>query len=62
MNPQNAAQDPLPGVDAERLEPPRPEKRRTTRRWDATDTFPYCDDSGAVSNLGPAPIVKEPLR
>lgn len=56
MNPQLAvAQDTLPGVDAERLEPPRLEKRRTTRRWVATAEFPYCDSLGLVTNLGLAP-------
>lgn len=48
-------QDTLPEVDAERLDSPRPEKRRTTRRWNLTDTFGYCDTFQTVVNLGPAP-------
>lgn len=56
MNAQIAvAQDTLPGMGAERLAPPRPEKRRTTRRWDATAEFPYSDTFQFVTNLGPAP-------
>lgn len=49
------AQDVLSGMNAERLEPPRSEKRRTTRRWDRTDTFLSCDSFALVTNLGPAP-------
>nr|DAJ69138.1 MAG TPA: hypothetical protein [Caudoviricetes sp.] len=48
-------QDTLPGMAAVRPEPPRGTKRRTTRRWDLTTEFPYCDTYQAVTNLGPAP-------
>lgn len=48
-------QDTLLGMDAERLDPPRATKRRTTHRWDTTDIFEYCDTYEPVANLGPAP-------
>ena len=48
-------QDTLPGVAAERPEPPRGTKRRTTHRWDLTTEFPYCDTYQLVANLGSAP-------
>ena len=53
-------QDTLPRMDAERLGPPRATKRRTTRRWDMTDIFWYCDTYEPAANLGPAPC--EDLR
>lgn len=54
------AQDTLLGMTAERLEPPRAEKRRTTRRWDSTDTFAFCDSYELVTHLGPAPCADLP--
>ena len=48
-------QDTLPGMAAERPEPPRRTERRTTHRWDLTAEFPYCDSFETVASLGPAP-------
>lgn len=53
-------QDILPGMDAERSDPPRATKRRTTHRWDMTDIFGYCDTYEPVANLSLAPC--EDLR